>query len=346
MFLFSLEGGWWTIETSLTGSDASDYAEFGSSVSLDGDRALIGAARNSGEAVLAGAAYLFSQSGDSWTEVVRLTANDATDEMHFGSSVSLDGKYALVGANGSGAAYVIPGGPSIAVTPSPLAFGNTPVGAAIERNVTVSNDGLFMAATVTSSSSDGKLSMFPDTFTVAPGASEEVTVTFRPTEPGDYTADLVLSFEGSESPIILPVTATGTDAKIAFNSSLIPFPDMLAGEVASQALRIQNLGGEDLMVTEVSGGGEAFSVSEAAFVIPAGETHDLAVSFHPQEAGPFASEFIFTHSQATSPDTVDVRGFALGAEITLQEADITFPQTRVFETSSHTLYVSNPGSHD
>jgi FG-GAP repeat len=86
---------------------------FGLSVSVDGDTALVGARGETGTETLAGAAYVFVRSGDTWTEQQKLFPNDGEDGDGFGISVSLSGETALVGArwdddmgSGSGSAYV------------------------------------------------------------------------------------------------------------------------------------------------------------------------------------------------------------------------------------------------
>src|SRR5208283_813584 len=61
-----------------------------------------------------GAAYVFTQSGSTWTQAAKLTASDGAAGDQFGDSVSIDGNTVVVGAseatvNGNssqGAAYV------------------------------------------------------------------------------------------------------------------------------------------------------------------------------------------------------------------------------------------------
>lgn len=97
----------------LTASDGQQNDNFGSAVALssDGNIALVGAWQRTSST---GAAYLFSQSGGSWTQGSDLTANDGQAGDEFGRTVALssDGTTALVGAGGfasgtnPGAAYV------------------------------------------------------------------------------------------------------------------------------------------------------------------------------------------------------------------------------------------------
>lgn len=83
----------------LTPSDEVGEGYFGSSVALsaDGDTALIGGPADSGSV---GAAWIFSRSGDTWTQNgAKLTANDEQYSGRFGSAVSLSssGGTALIG---------------------------------------------------------------------------------------------------------------------------------------------------------------------------------------------------------------------------------------------------------
>jgi hypothetical protein len=100
----------------LTSSDIADNDNFGYTVALDGNYAIVGAPGADGEGTDRGQACIFlkSQGGvDGWGQVKTLVAGDAADSDFFGVSVSISGDYAVVGAageNGSGtnqgAAYV------------------------------------------------------------------------------------------------------------------------------------------------------------------------------------------------------------------------------------------------
>ncbi len=102
----------WTEIQKILPSDgaASDY--FGYSVSLDKDTVLIGAYADDDNGIDSGSAYVFIHTGTSWIQQAKLLASDGTADDLFGSSVSLSGDTALIGAvdddNGidSGSAYV------------------------------------------------------------------------------------------------------------------------------------------------------------------------------------------------------------------------------------------------
>src|SRR5262249_11922680 len=105
-YIFVRSGSTWYQWAKLTASDAPG-GEFGNSVALGRDTALVGAfGRNFGT----GAAYVFGRSGTTWTQQAELTASDAASGDVFGHSVALSGSTALVGAidktSHTGAAYV------------------------------------------------------------------------------------------------------------------------------------------------------------------------------------------------------------------------------------------------
>jgi hypothetical protein len=102
-----------TRETKLTASDAAAGDQFGASVAISKDTAVVGASTKSGADYFSGSAYVFVRSGGVWNQQQKLTASDAATGAYFGSSVAVSGDTALVGspfasASGyrSGAVYV------------------------------------------------------------------------------------------------------------------------------------------------------------------------------------------------------------------------------------------------
>ena len=107
--------GSWSQQAHPFASDGAASDEFGTSVAVDGDTAVVGAIfdDNAGGAN-AGAAYVYVRSGTVWTEQQKLTANDAAASDLFGASVAISGDLIIVGAEGddnaggtdAGSAYV------------------------------------------------------------------------------------------------------------------------------------------------------------------------------------------------------------------------------------------------
>jgi hypothetical protein len=98
----------------LVASDAVGTAEQGYSVavSADGNTMIVGGVGDNANGNHVGAAWVYTRSGDVWTEQAKLLPSDATSGAQFGYSVALsaDGNTALVGGQGdnasTGAAWV------------------------------------------------------------------------------------------------------------------------------------------------------------------------------------------------------------------------------------------------
>ena len=100
VYVFEREGANWTEQSRLIALDGESFAHFGSSVSINGDLIIVGSpddddhykGRNSGSA------YIFERDGEGWTQQAKLTAMDAAYDDFLGTSVAIDGDYAIVGA--------------------------------------------------------------------------------------------------------------------------------------------------------------------------------------------------------------------------------------------------------
>lgn len=113
VYVFIRSGGVWTQQAKLTASDAAATENFGISVAVSGDMALVGARGAFNAGTVIGSVYAFVRSGGVWTQQPKLTASDAAPNDYFGYSVAISGDMALVGAYGkntggtaAGSAYV------------------------------------------------------------------------------------------------------------------------------------------------------------------------------------------------------------------------------------------------
>lgn len=115
-YIYMRSGNAWSIQDSLTASDASAGSNFGYSVAIDGDYAIVGApfwdSTGTSNFTEAGKVFFFMRSGSTWSEQAAFTSSDPEEDQFFGWSVDIDGEYAVVGAykddeiaRNAGAAY-------------------------------------------------------------------------------------------------------------------------------------------------------------------------------------------------------------------------------------------------
>ncbi len=136
-YIFKRSGNTWIQQVKLIASDAKNHDDFGASVSISGDHAIIGsilgayifkyngniwaeevkltggkAVSISGDYAIA-SHYIFKYDGNNWIQQTKLVGDDEWYSDGFGCSVYLDGDYTIVGADGDddkgtnmGAAYI------------------------------------------------------------------------------------------------------------------------------------------------------------------------------------------------------------------------------------------------
>ena len=112
-YVFGFDGSNWIEQEKLLASDGAAGDNFGISVAVDGDTAVVGAYHDDANGNNSGSAYVFVFDGSSWIEEAKLLASDGAADDNFGNSVAVDGNAVIIGAaqsdaNGynSGSVYV------------------------------------------------------------------------------------------------------------------------------------------------------------------------------------------------------------------------------------------------
>lgn len=90
-YVFTNSGGTWSQSAELTAPDGNMGSGFGTSVSLSGNTAVIGAPNVNGPTPGIGSVYIWQLDSGTWSNSAELTASDSTAGNGFGTSVSLDG---------------------------------------------------------------------------------------------------------------------------------------------------------------------------------------------------------------------------------------------------------------
>jgi uncharacterized repeat protein (TIGR01451 family) len=112
VYVYEFDGANWVQRSKLVIPTSVASDRFGTSISLEGTRAIIGAPNLSGSSEN-GSAYVFDFDGSDWNLTATLTAQDGTAGDRFGAAVSLDGDRVLIGADSddaqggvAGSAYI------------------------------------------------------------------------------------------------------------------------------------------------------------------------------------------------------------------------------------------------
>ena len=149
------ENWWYSEDGKLTASDAAADDEFGVSVSISGDTAIVGARSDDDAGSNSGSAYIFTRSGGVWTQQGKLMASDAAPGDNLGHSVAISGDTAIVGAqrndgtgSDSGSAYVFTRSAGVWTQQAKLTASDAAAGDEFGTFVFISDDTAIVGATL------------------------------------------------------------------------------------------------------------------------------------------------------------------------------------------------------
>jgi len=98
-YIFTRSGTTWTQQQKLTASVSETSARFGTAVTIDGDSAAVGVPFEDVSSVSdAGAVYIFTRSGTTWTEQQRIPHPNPGANDYFGNSIDIDSDNIIIGA--------------------------------------------------------------------------------------------------------------------------------------------------------------------------------------------------------------------------------------------------------
>ncbi|MCB0494553.1 MAG: T9SS type A sorting domain-containing protein [Cyclobacteriaceae bacterium] len=112
-YVYKRSGDSWSLYQSLTPESLKSFDEFGISIDISNNVAVVGAYSDATNGLFAGAAYVFEYTNSQWVETAKLLPAEVESEDKFGRSVDTDGKRIIVcrvlgdeqGAD-SGVAYI------------------------------------------------------------------------------------------------------------------------------------------------------------------------------------------------------------------------------------------------
>jgi P pilus assembly chaperone PapD len=162
--------------------------------------------------------------------------------------------------------------------PSTLSFGNVVIGTSKALQLTISNAGEGDLTVSNITSDDAHFTPLPTSFTVTPGSSQAVTVTFATNVllPGSQSGTLTITHNGLDSPTL--VTMTG-DAAVGASTSAINF----VASGGSASVTITNPAAVNIDITAIATNNSQFSVSHGVLpitILP-GLTTDIGIDFTP-----------------------------------------------------------------
>ncbi len=105
-YVFTRNGTGWVQTAKLVASDGASDDNFGFSVAISGDTALVGAPNDDDKGTNSGSVYVFVRNGIGWVQMAKLKTNDGAAFDYFGRSIDISGDTVVAGADSISSAYV------------------------------------------------------------------------------------------------------------------------------------------------------------------------------------------------------------------------------------------------
>lgn len=241
--------------------------------------------------------------------------------------------------------------PILTLTPSSaIPFGEQRVGTIGMQTLTVKNDGSLPLVVSSIAVDNGVFSVSPSAgFSVDPGNTETLMLSFNPATNGDVSANLTLATnDPARASATVLLTGTGVTPTLAVTPTTVSFADQRVGtDSATTKVTVKNSGPGTLHVTSVSvAPSTAYQVSPStAFDLTKDQTKDLFVTFHPTVEGLATANLILASNDPTASGTVPLSGKGVKPNLTIQPAAINFGNQLVGVVSTlQKVTVHNGGS--
>jgi len=253
-------------------------------------------------------------------------------------------------------------GPVMTVAPASLDFGNQPVGIAGTQSVTLTNTSKTDSVFLFSATSSGS------TFTIgngncgnpiAPGESCNLPISFDPTAPQPYAANITFQMKSTTCPACnypaqtFSVTGTGVASVITLAPSSLTFTTVVGTASVAQTATLTNTGNGALTMTPIFVGGpnpSSFNVTNnCPSTLAAGVSCTFTATFVPQTTGAFGA---IVNIVGIGPGNVSVTGnLTLTGNATPQIAagfftpgSLSFSSIALVNSAPQTATLTNTGN--
>ncbi len=239
----------------------------------------------------------------------------------------------------------------ISLSTTDINFGTVTVNNSIQKSFFVKNTGTASLVVDSIISNEKTYSTSLKSFTVTPGDSQEVKITFTPTDTTDFTGKLSIFHNGSGSPGIINLTGTGTSKPVAIinlSVSQINFSSVTINGSIQKNLFVKNTGTAALLVDSIIISNKTvFLVTPTNFNLAPGDSQEVKVTFTPKDSILYNGTLKIYHNASGSPNILNLTGSGASvaiAIINLSVSQINFGSVTINGSIQKNLFVKNKGT--
>jgi hypothetical protein len=198
-------------------------------------------------------------------------------------------------------------------SPSSKGFGSVTVGNQQSSSETVTNTG-GTSVTISQAAVSGtgfSLSGLTTPTTLAAGQSATFTVVFAPQTTGSVSGNVILTSNGANPTLTIPLSGTGVAAgQLASSPSSEDFGSVTVGTQQTSLETVTNTGGSSVNISQVTVTGTGFTVSgiTAPMTLTAGQSAIFTLAFTPQTASAVSGSVKITSNASNPTLTISLSG--------------------------------------
>jgi hypothetical protein len=160
----------------------------------------------------------------------------------------------------------------------------------------------------------------------------QIKVTFTPQAVGYRTASLNIAYQGTGSPLALPIWGTGVTTTVSLTPSSLTFPTQLIGSTSSpQPATLTNTGTQDVTISSISTKSPFTQTNDCPSTLSAGTKCDIFVRFAPHGKGAAKGTLSVSDDVTGSPQTVSLSG--VGTVVMFTPLGVNFGDQKVGKSS-------------
>ena len=302
------------------------------------------------------------QQQQSYSGTIVVTVNGQALAVNL-SGQGTSAQYTYFESTGSGTVTLTPG--------STISIANTTVGQTTSVTISFTNNGNAsgqIAAISVSGQGLTVTSLPPLPLTLAPGATQQFTLNFAPTQANAVTGQLTI---GSAT---FPVSATGVSAQPSFsatyaladgnvhtlaNGTTITFSPVDINVTTTATITVSNQGGGSGTITGISVSGTAFQTSGVPSLpatVAANQSLKFGIVFAPTQSGTYSGSFSIIYSNgsvsgnlsaSTAPSNISLAYVDPATNNTLplqNNGTLPFPNTQVGAVANINVLTPNTGT--
>ena len=215
--------------------------------------------------------------------------------------------------SGTGTAGTTSG--QLALNPGSASFGNVTVGSKRSSDFTLTNSGgtSVDVSQVSISGAGFQISGITAPATLTASQSVTFSVTFAPQAEGSATGGVIITSNGSDPTLTIPLSGNGTNTVTTGQLSVTPttlgLGNVLVGASGTASGRL-GASGESVTVTGATSNNSAFAIGGISLpvTIPAGQSVPFTITFSPRISGTAGATLTFASNAQPSSTTESLTG--------------------------------------